>query len=36
MDSEKLKDFIVPIGLIVLIIAAIGYYAPKVNENYKG
>lgn len=36
MDSEKLKDFIVPIGLIVLIITAIGYYAPKVYENYNG
>lgn len=33
MDSEKLKQFIVPIALLVLIIAGICYTAPKIIEN---
>lgn len=36
MDSDKLKDFIVPIALIVLLIAGIGYFGPKIYENYQG
>ena len=30
---EKLKQFIVPIALVVLTIAGIGYVAPKIIEN---
>ena len=35
MDSEKLKQFMVPIALLVLAVAGIGYIAPKIYENYK-
>ena len=34
MDSEKLKQFMVPIALLVLAVAGIGYIAPKIYENY--
>lgn len=33
MDSEKLKQFIAPIALVVLLIAGIIYVAPKIVEN---
>ncbi len=33
MDSEKLKQFLVPIALIILLIAGIAYVAPKIVEN---
>ena len=33
MDSEKLKQFIVPIALLVLLVAGICYVAPKIVEN---
>ena len=36
MDNEKLKQFMVPIALIVLTIVGIFYFAPKVYENYQG
>ena len=36
MNSEKLKDFIVPIALIVLLICGVIYYAPKIYENWQG
>lgn len=36
MDNEKLKQFMVPIALIVLTIVGIFYLAPKVYENYQG
>lgn len=35
MDSEKLKQFIAPIALIILLIAGIAYVAPKIVENYQ-
>ncbi|MGN0031968.1 MAG: hypothetical protein ACI37Q_08445 [Candidatus Gastranaerophilaceae bacterium] len=33
MDSEKLKQFIVPIALVVLTVAGVAYTAPKIIEN---
>ncbi len=33
MDSEKLKQFLVPIALIIVLIAGIAYVAPKIVEN---
>lgn len=36
MDNEKLKQFMIPIVLIVLIVVGIGYLAPKIWENYSG
>lgn len=36
MNSDKLKDFIVPIALIVLLIAGVGYLGPKIYENWQG
>ncbi len=36
MDSEKLKQFIIPIALIVLVIAGIVYVCPKISTNYQG
>ncbi len=36
MDNEKLKQFMIPIVLIVLIVVGIGYIAPKIWENYSG
>lgn len=35
MDSEKLKQFIVPIALIVLIFVGLGYTGSKIYENYQ-
>ena len=35
MDSEKLKQFIIPIALIILLLAGICYVAPKIVENYQ-
>ncbi|MDE6138779.1 MAG: hypothetical protein K2F57_04845 [Candidatus Gastranaerophilales bacterium] len=35
MDSEKLKQFMVPIALIVLIFVGIGYTGNKIYENYQ-
>ena len=35
MDSEKLKQFMVPIALLVLVVVGIGYTAPKICENYQ-
>lgn len=35
MDSEKLKQFIVPIAILVLVVVGIGYTAPKIYENYQ-
>ena len=36
MDNEKLKQFMIPIALVVLILAGIGYLAPKILESYQG
>lgn len=36
MDNEKLKQFMVPIALLVLVVVGIGYTAPKIYENYQG
>ena len=36
MNSEKLKDFIVPIALLFLLVAGVIYYAPKIYENWQG
>ncbi len=36
MDTEKLKQFIIPIALIILLIAGIGWSIPKVNTNWQG
>lgn len=36
MDSEKLKDFILPIGLIVLILAGAFYFGQQAHTNYQG
>ncbi len=33
MDNEKLKQFIVPIAILVLTIAGIGYLAPQIVTN---
>ena len=35
MDSEKLKQFIIPIALIVLIFVGLGYTGSKIYENYQ-
>lgn len=35
MDSEKLKQFIIPIALIILLLAGVCYVAPKIIENYQ-
>lgn len=35
MDSEKLKQFIVPIAILILMIAGIFYIGPKIAENYQ-
>lgn len=35
MDNEKLKQFLIPILLIVVIIAGVAMLAPKVIENYQ-
>lgn len=35
MDTEKLKQFIIPIVLILLIIAGIATVSPKIVENYQ-
>ena len=35
MDIEKLKQFMIPIALLILLIAGVGYIAPKINENYQ-
>ncbi|MBQ8459558.1 hypothetical protein IJ541_05600 [bacterium] len=36
MDSDKLKQFIIPIFLVVLTIAGVVMLAPKVVENFQG
>lgn len=36
MDSEKLKQFIVPIAIIVLIVAGFAYFVPQVVTNVQG
>jgi Tfp pilus assembly protein PilE len=36
MDNEKLKQFMVPIALLVLVLVGIIYMAPKIYENYQG
>ena len=35
MDTEKLKQFILPIVLIILLIAGIASLIPKIIENYQ-
>lgn len=35
MDTEKLKQFILPIVLIILLIAGIASLTPKIIENYQ-
>ncbi len=34
MDSEKLKQFLIPIALIILIIVGLGYTVPKIIDNF--
>lgn len=34
MDNEKLKQFLLPIILIILVFVGIGFLAPKLVENY--
>ena len=36
MDSDKLKQFLIPIFLVVLTIAGVVMLAPKVVENFQG
>lgn len=36
MDSEKLKQFMVPIALIVALVAGIFWISPKIRESFQG
>jgi hypothetical protein len=36
MDTEKLKQFIVPIAIVFLTLVGVGYIAPKIIENVQG
>ena len=36
MDNEKLKQFLLPIMILVLTFAGLIYFAPKVIEQYQG
>ena len=36
MDNEKLKQFMVPIAVVVLTLVGVFYLAPKVLESFQG
>jgi hypothetical protein len=35
MDTEKIKQFIIPIAIVFLTLVGVGYIAPKIIENVK-